>query len=198
MYNNTVLLEIEGKVASITMNRPKVLNCINMDVLGELDEVIDVVAADSGVMVVIIKGAGDRAFVSSADIGYVGSLDIFGSKQYVEYGQRVFSKLESMRKVVIAAINGYALGGGCELALACGPPDRNGKEQICAAGSRSRHDPRFCRNAAAAPSGGGGPRENDDLHRKTDHRGEGEGNRPGEQKWSSRIWITVMGYLTPS
>lgn len=119
MYNKTVLLEIEGKIAYVTMNRPKVLNCINMDVLDELREVIDVVSADSGVMVVILKGAGDRAFVSGADIGYVGSLDVFGSKQYVEYGQRVFSKLESMRKVVIAAINGYALGGGCELALAC-------------------------------------------------------------------------------
>lgn len=119
MYNNTVLLEIEGKIAWITMNRPKVLNCINMDVLDELNEVIDAVAADGGVAVVIIKGAGDRAFVSGADIGYVGSLDVFGSKQYVEYGQRVFRKLEQMRKVVIAAINGYALGGGCELALAC-------------------------------------------------------------------------------
>lgn len=119
MYNKTVLLEREGKIAYVTMNRPEVLNCINMDVLDELNEVIDAVAASDDIAVVIIKGAGDRAFVSGADIGYVGSLDVFGSKEYVEYGQTVLNKLESMRKAVIAAINGYALGGGCELCLAC-------------------------------------------------------------------------------
>lgn len=119
MYNKTVLLEPEGKIAYMTMNRPEVLNCINMDVLDELNEVIDDIAAKDELSVVILRGAGDRAFVSGADIGYVGSLDVFGSKRYVEYGQSIFNKLEAMRKAVIAAIDGYALGGGCELALAC-------------------------------------------------------------------------------
>jgi len=119
LYNDAVLLEIAGKIAYITINRPRVLNCINMDVLDELNEIIDVIADNSSVTVIIIKGAGDRAFVSGADIRYVGSLDIFGAKKYVEYGQGILNKLERLKKVVIAAINGYALGGGCELALAC-------------------------------------------------------------------------------
>ncbi|SMC49176.1 enoyl-CoA hydratase/isomerase family protein [Papillibacter cinnamivorans] len=119
MYNKTVLLEYEGKIAYVTMNRPEVLNCINLDVLDELNEVIDDLTAKDDVSAVILKGAGSRAFVSGADIGYLSSLDVFGSKGYVEYGQRVFNRLEAMRKAVIAAIDGYALGGGCELALAC-------------------------------------------------------------------------------
>lgn len=119
MEEKTVLFEKEGKIAYLTINRPKVLNAINYDVLDELNEAIEKIEQDKDISVIIIKGAGSKAFVAGADIGILNDFDAFSAKKYVETGQNLFNKIEAMGKVVIAAINGFALGGGCELALAC-------------------------------------------------------------------------------
>lgn len=119
MDEKVVLLETEGKIAYITINRPKVLNAINYNVLGELDKAIDEVAKKDDISVVIIKGAGNKAFVAGADIGELGTFDAFSSKTYCETGQGIYNKIEALGKAVIASINGFAFGGGCELAMAC-------------------------------------------------------------------------------
>lgn len=119
MEEKVVLLETEGKIAYITINRPKVLNAINYDVLNGLNEAIDEVEGNSDVSVVIIKGAGDRAFVAGADISILNTFDAISMKKYTDTGQSLFNRIEALGKVVIASINGFAFGGGCELALAC-------------------------------------------------------------------------------
>lgn len=119
MEEKVVLLETEGRIAYITINRPKVLNAINYDVLSQLNETIDEVEANDNISVIIIKGAGDRAFVAGADISILNTFDAFTSKEYCETGQKIFNRIEALRKPVIASINGYAFGGGCELAMAC-------------------------------------------------------------------------------
>ena len=117
MDEKVVLLETEGKLAYITINRPKVLNAINYDVLDGLAEAIDEVEKNNDISVVIIKGAGNKAFVASADISILNSFDAFSSKTYCETGQNLYKKIEALGKAVIACINGYAFGGGCELAM---------------------------------------------------------------------------------
>lgn len=119
MDEKVVLLETEGKIAYITINRPKVLNAINNDVLDGLAEAIDAVEKNDDVSVVIIKGAGNKAFVAGADISILNSFDAFSGKEYCETGQNLYNRIESLGKAVIACINGFAFGGGCELAMAC-------------------------------------------------------------------------------
>lgn len=119
MSTDVVLLDVNEGIATITINRPEVLNAINYDVLNGLSNAIDQVAADAAVKVVLIKGAGDRAFVAGADISILNDFDAFSGKQYCETGQALFARIEALPKPVIACVNGYAFGGGCELALAC-------------------------------------------------------------------------------
>jgi enoyl-CoA hydratase len=110
---------IDGAVATVTINRPKVLNALDAATLGELDEAMRGLQADASVRVVILTGAGDRAFVAGADINELATLAPDGAKAHAELGQRVFDRVEHLGKPVIAAVNGFALGGGCELAMAC-------------------------------------------------------------------------------
>ncbi len=117
-YEN-LILEKEENIALITINRPKVLNALNADLLKELEAVMDEVEKDQEVRVVIITGAGDKAFVAGADIAYMSKLNPLEAKSFAQLGQRVFSRVENMPKPIIAAVNGYALGGGNELAMAC-------------------------------------------------------------------------------
>lgn len=118
-YEN-ILVEREENIALITINRPQVLNALNAPTIRELDAAIDELGADEGVRAIIITGAGERAFVSGADINELRALPgAVDAMHLSSRGQRVFSKIENSPKPVIAAINGYALGGGCELALAC-------------------------------------------------------------------------------
>lgn len=119
MKGKSVLLELNNQIAYITINRPKVLNAINYDVLNELEEAIDAIEKNNNISVVIIKGSGKKAFVAGADIEMINEFDTISAKRYVKTGQNLFTRIETLKKVVIAAINGYALGGGCELALAC-------------------------------------------------------------------------------
>lgn len=115
----TILLNTEGHVALITINRPKALNALSTQVLTELNEALDEVNANKDVYCVIITGAGDKSFVAGADIAEMKDKSVEEAAVYGKFGNEVFRKIETFRCPVIAAINGFALGGGCELAMSC-------------------------------------------------------------------------------
>jgi len=118
IYEN-ILLEREENIAVITINRPKVLNALNAAVLKELDAAVDELENDAQVRVVIITGSGEKAFVAGADIAFMSTLAPLEAVKFARFGQRVFNRIENLPMPVIAAINGFALGGGNELAMAC-------------------------------------------------------------------------------
>lgn len=111
-------VEVADRIATVTVNRPDKLNALNARVLDELDAVFGAFDTDRGIAAVILTGAG-RAFVAGADIAEIAGLDAAGLERMSASGQRIFAKIERLTKPVIAAVNGFALGGGCELALAC-------------------------------------------------------------------------------
>lgn len=113
-----VTLEQKGPVGVITMNRPEALNALNDQVLRDLDAVLDQVEENEEILVAVITGAG-RSFVAGADIGQMSTLTAAEGKKFGALGNRVFLKLENLSKPTIAAVNGFALGGGCELSMAC-------------------------------------------------------------------------------
>ncbi len=113
-----VTLEKKDHVGIVTMNRPEALNALNTDVLHDLEAVIDQVENDEDIYVAVITGAG-RSFVAGADIGTMATCTAVEGREFSYLGNRVMLKIEQCPKPVIAAINGFALGGGCELALAC-------------------------------------------------------------------------------
>ena len=113
-----ILVEVSAGVAVVTLNRPKVLNALNAALFGELDSVLDALGADDAVRAVIVTGAGEKAFAAGADIQELAAVSGVEGQELAARGQDVFRKLETMGKPVIAAINGFALGGGCELAMA--------------------------------------------------------------------------------
>jgi len=104
-------------VAILTLNRPQVLNALNRTMLDELDRAMRELASDDGVRVVVVTGAGEKAFVAGADIKELAAAA--SGREFALTGQRVFDRIERLGKPVIAAVNGFALGGGCELAMAC-------------------------------------------------------------------------------
>jgi enoyl-CoA hydratase len=113
-----VLYEKEGDIAIVTVNRPKALNALNAETLADIEKAMDAAAADPEVKVVILTGAG-RAFVAGADITFMQNMTAMEGRAFAMLGQAVFRKIETMEKPVIAAVNGFALGGGCELAMSC-------------------------------------------------------------------------------
>jgi enoyl-CoA hydratase len=115
----TLLLDISGPVATITLNRPKVLHALNTHVFDELEAIVTSLSQNNSVRAILIVGSGDRAFAAGADIKELIHLDRVTGEQKSLRGQSVFGLIESSHKPVIALINGFALGGGCELALAC-------------------------------------------------------------------------------
>ena len=117
-YNN-ILFEVKNKIGFVTINRPDKLNALNDATLSELKECFTAVKNDERINVVIVTGAGEKAFVAGADISELNKLDESTGKKFSENGQAVFNLIENLGKPVIAAVNGFALGGGCELALSC-------------------------------------------------------------------------------
>ncbi|MDD4776548.1 MAG: short-chain-enoyl-CoA hydratase [Syntrophomonas sp.] len=119
MSFENLILEKENDIAILYINRPKYLNALNAQTLEEISRAVDEVSKDSEVKVLIITGAGDKSFVAGADINFMLPLSPAEGRCFSDMGEKVFRKLELMEKPVIAAINGFALGGGCELAMAC-------------------------------------------------------------------------------
>jgi enoyl-CoA hydratase len=119
MTFENLLLETREGVAVVTVNRPDKLNALNDKTVTELDGVFESLGGDASVRGVILTGAGEKAFVAGADVGELASLSPSAAHLRAANGQRVFDLIERLGKPVIAAVNGYALGGGCELAMAC-------------------------------------------------------------------------------
>jgi 3-hydroxypropionyl-coenzyme A dehydratase len=114
-----IQLEPQADIAIIKINRPEALNAINTDVILELSRTLDIIAVDDGIKAVIITGAGERSFCAGADISYMVNITPIMAEKYASAAQDVLNKIEKLEKPVIAAINGFALGGGCELAMVC-------------------------------------------------------------------------------
>lgn len=119
MTFDNLLIDRDDAVAIVTLNRPKVLNALNSQTLTELATAMAACKGDSGVRAIVLTGAGDKSFVAGADINELAVLSPVAGKEHARYGQQIFDSIEQLGKPVIAAINGFALGGGCELAMAC-------------------------------------------------------------------------------
>jgi len=117
-YEN-LLYEVKDGITRITFNRPTVLNALNRKTIEELGDCLNAARKDDSVRVLILTGAGEKAFIAGADINELAKQTPVQGKEFSLYGQEVIHRLETMGKPSIAAINGFALGGGCELALAC-------------------------------------------------------------------------------
>ncbi|MGB5980864.1 MAG: enoyl-CoA hydratase-related protein [Nonlabens sp.] len=116
---NNILVSTENKITTITINRPKKLNALNKETIEELSGAIDTAEADSGTRVIILTGSGEKAFVAGADISEFADFDQEQGKKLAAHGQEIlFDKIENCGTPVIAAVNGFALGGGLELAMA--------------------------------------------------------------------------------
>lgn len=119
MGTNNILFQKEEKLATVTINRPKALNALNTEVLKELDEIIEQISEDNDIYTVILTGAGEKAFAAGADIGEMKDMSVMEGRRFSLMGNNIFRKIENLEKPVIAVLNGFTLGGGCELAMAC-------------------------------------------------------------------------------
>jgi enoyl-CoA hydratase len=115
----TLLLAYEAPIAIVTLNRPQAMNALNAQVFNELERAVTILAADPTIRVILLTGVGEKAFAAGADIKELAQTDDAAGERLALRGQAVFALVESCGKPVIACINGFALGGGCELALAC-------------------------------------------------------------------------------
>jgi len=117
-YEN-IIFQIEEGIATITFNRPEVLNALNKESLKELSHALDEISADEDIRVLILTGTGEKSFVAGADISMFPTFNVLKAKLFSEMGHNLMSKLQELPIPVIAAVNGFALGGGCEVAIAC-------------------------------------------------------------------------------
>lgn len=117
-YKN-IKFEKDGAVATVTIDRPKVLNALNDETIAELDHCFTSIAGDSSIMCVILTGGGEKSFIAGADIGELAVCDVVSGRAKCDRGHSLLFKIENLPQPVIAAINGFALGGGCEFAMAC-------------------------------------------------------------------------------
>ena len=118
VYSSLELTRADG-IATLTFNRPKALNALNSTLLEDLADALDSIRADESIRVLILTGAGEKAFIAGADITEIATLTPLAAKKFAQFGQDIISKLQGLAIPAIAAVNGYALGGGCEMALAC-------------------------------------------------------------------------------
>jgi enoyl-CoA hydratase len=116
---NNLLVEVENGVAVVTINRPEKLNALNSETLAELNECFSEIEKRDDVRVLILTGSGEKSFVAGADIGEMAGATAIEARKMSLLAKAAFEKLENMRQVTIAAVNGFALGGGCEIAMAC-------------------------------------------------------------------------------
>ena len=116
---NLVLSKFKNKVCTLTINRPEQYNALDIDVLKELDAQFDAISKQKNCRAVILTGKGDKAFIAGADIKAMSRMDINAARKFSIFGQDLTVKIEEFKIPVIAAVNGYALGGGCEFAMAC-------------------------------------------------------------------------------
>src|ERR1700728_3487359 len=119
MNFENIVLEKRNAIAYVTVNRPKVLNALNMATMEELRAAFHDIKNDKNIRVVLFTGSGEKAFIAGADIGELAKHDAVSGKEYTHRGQSVLNLIENLGKPVIACINGFALGGGCEIAMAC-------------------------------------------------------------------------------
>jgi enoyl-CoA hydratase len=119
MAFETLLFEVRDGIAFVTVNRPDKLNALNQTVIAELDEIAHRLDDEAGIRAAILTGAGPKAFVAGADIGELATADATSAAALSRTGSTVFRRIERLGKPVVAAVNGFALGGGCELAMAC-------------------------------------------------------------------------------
>jgi enoyl-CoA hydratase len=117
-YSN-LTLKIDDEIALLTISRPEKLNALNRQTLEDLNRALDEIEQSQHCRAIILTGAGEKAFVAGADISEIAALDQKAGQEYAQFGQKIFSRIEHGSVPAIAAVNGYALGGGCELALAC-------------------------------------------------------------------------------
>jgi enoyl-CoA hydratase len=118
MYN-TLLTSLENGIFIVTINRPDKLNALNKDVMSDLDNVLNEIETNQDIKAIIITGSGEKAFIAGADIKEFVGLSNEEGKALAKTGQDIFSRIENCTKPIVAAVNGFALGGGCELAMAC-------------------------------------------------------------------------------
>lgn len=119
MEFKNVILEKEGKLAILTINRPKALNALNAETVKDIEMAIEDLSQDNEVQVVILTGSGNKSFVAGADIKEMKDMNVMDGRKWALYANGVFRKIETLNKPIIAAVNGYALGGGCEISMAC-------------------------------------------------------------------------------
>lgn len=179
-----VLLEKKGPYAVATIHRPEALNALNSQVLADLAELLDTVEADEEIRALVITGAGEKAFVAGADIGEMSTLTKAEGEAFGKKGNDVFRRLETLPIPTIAAVNGFALGGGCELSMSC-------DIRICADTAVFGQPeaglgitPGFGGHPAAGPSGWPRYGQAADLHRQEHQGRRGPADRAGEQRLS--------------
>ncbi len=119
MEFKNLLMTSDNGIVTVTLNRPKALNALNRATLGELQQLFADLERDTEVKAIIVTGAGEKAFVAGADIAEMEQMTALEARDFARFGQQVFAAIENCSKPVIAAVNGFALGGGCELAMAC-------------------------------------------------------------------------------
>ena len=114
-----IIYGVRDRIATITFNRPKVLNALNSKLLTELSQALTAVAENEDIRVLVLTGAGEKAFVAGADINELEQLSILGAKSFARNGHQLLNQFQALPIPVIAAVNGFALGGGTEIAIAC-------------------------------------------------------------------------------
>ena len=162
-----IIYHIADGIATLTLNRPKVLNAINYDLLKELDELLDQAAADDSLRVLILTGSG-KAFAAGADIAQQAGMDQEEAAKWGRYGSGIFRRLECFPIPTLAVVNGYALGGGCEMAMAWRSDPGRRKSEVRSARNRAWDHPGIFRDAKAASQSRRQQSEGAHLHRTHD------------------------------